>query len=79
MRKLSKAKDDEYSDKIRLNLVLHGAPAKFLMELRAKGFIRTYAHGINEGIRLLYDSIVQKELRIAHFHTLQETRLDGEE
>lgn len=76
--KENKDKDDKNQEsKIRLNLILHGAPAKFLIELRNKGFIRSYSDGISQAVRLLHDNIIEEQLRIARFNTLEENAFDG--
>jgi hypothetical protein len=61
---------------IRINLVLKGTPSRLLSELRSKGYVRTYSDAIVQGIRLLYDRIIQEELRGAHFHALEDDRMN---
>jgi hypothetical protein len=53
--------------KLRLNMVLEAETAKMLVELRARGVVRSYADGVNQAIQTFYDKIVERELRSARF------------
>lgn len=57
--------------KVRLNMVLRAETARILLELRARGVIRSYADGVNQAIRLFYDKIIEQDLRFARLQALQ--------
>ncbi|MEM3629258.1 MAG: hypothetical protein QXE06_07825 [Candidatus Bathyarchaeia archaeon] len=74
---MSKTKDVEYTaPKVRLSLILYGDTAKILLELRARGVVRSFADAINQGIRLLYDRIIEQDIRCARLKALQESLED---
>lgn len=69
---LSKTKEIEYdAPKVRLNLILRGDAAKILMELRAKGVVRSFADAVNQGIRLLYEKMIEQDIRYARLKAFQ--------
>lgn len=57
--------------KIRLSMTLFGETAKILAELRARGVIRSYSDGVCQGIRLLYEKILEQDLRSARLKVLE--------
>ena len=59
------------SIKVRLSLTLRGDTARILLELRAKGVIRSFADAVNQGIRLLYEKTIEQDIRYAHLKALQ--------
>lgn len=71
---LSKTKDVDYNaPKVRLSLTLYGDTARILLELRARGVVRSFADAINQGIRLLHAEVIQQDARYARLRAF----LDG--
>jgi hypothetical protein len=57
--------------KIRLNMILKDETARMLVELRARGVIRSYADGVNQAIQLFYDKIIERDLSAARLKVLR--------
>ena len=65
-------KDDKYKvPKVRLSLTLRGETAKILLELRARGIVRSYADCVNQAIRLLHEKVIEQDIRSARLKALQ--------
>lgn len=70
---LIKAQDDgPATPKVRLNLTLRGDIARILVELRARGIVRSYADCVNQAIRLLYEKIIEQDIRSARLKAFQD-------
>jgi len=53
------------SDKeIRINVRLSGEPGKTILELQKRGLIRDYSDAINQAIPLLFDKLLDRNLKV---------------
>ena len=64
--------------KVRLSMILRGETARILIELRARGIIRSYSDGVCQGIRLFYNKILEQDLRSARLKVLRDSGQEGE-
>jgi hypothetical protein len=71
--------DKDHEPKIRLNLILHGTPAKILRDLRKRGIIRSFSDGVNTAIQVFYDKTLEQDLRSARLATLEESQQEDRE
>jgi len=70
---LIKTKDDEYkAPKVRVSLTLCGDTARILLELRARGIVRSYADCVNQAVRLFYEKILEQDMRSARLKALHD-------
>jgi len=57
---------------IRINTTIKGEPAKQLLELKRRGIVITNTDAVVHGIRLLYQQIVEQDLKKAQLERLTE-------
>ncbi|MBI4258105.1 MAG: hypothetical protein HY619_04045 [Thaumarchaeota archaeon] len=49
---------------LRLNVRVFGEPAKMILEMQKRGLIRDYSDAINQAIPLLFDKVLERDLKV---------------
>jgi Arc/MetJ-type ribon-helix-helix transcriptional regulator len=52
-------------------MILRAETAKMLSELRSRGLIGSYSEGIRRSVQLLYEKILEQDLRSARLKVLR--------
>jgi len=51
--------------RVRINMVLTGEPAKWLLEWRARGLITSYTDAVIQALRVLHEQVMEQDLKSA--------------
>jgi len=49
--------------RVRINLVLRGEPAEWLISWRRRGLISSYSDAVTQALRALHEKIVEQDLK----------------
>ena len=63
--------------RVRINTILIGEPAKWLIEWRRRGLITSYTDAITQALRVLHERILEHDLKTVKAKNLKE--IEGEE
>ena len=62
--------------RVRINLVLKGELAEYLISWRRRGLIKSYSDGIAQALRVLHEKITEMDMKALQLKNLR--RVDGE-
>jgi hypothetical protein len=61
---------DEQEQKIRINTIIDGEPAKWLGEWKQRGLITSYTDGIIQALKIYNEKQIEQDLKKAQIATL---------
>jgi hypothetical protein len=61
---------DEKEQKIRINTIIDGEPAKWLGEWKQRGLITSYTDGILQALKIYNEKQIEQDLKKAQIATL---------
>jgi len=67
---LEKAKEKA---RIRINMIVEGEPAKWLIDWRRRGLVTSYTDGVIQAIRALNDKVTEQDLKSAQLGNIKRT------
>ena len=57
--------------KVRINTIVTGEPAKWLMEWKRRGLVTSYSDAILQALRLFNEKITEQDLKIAQLSKIK--------
>jgi hypothetical protein len=60
--------------RIRINTEIEGEPAKILLELKKRGIVSDNTDAVNQGLLVLYDRTLRRDLARLQLQRLKEVR-----
>ena len=70
MANREKSEVKEEQSKVRVNCTLTGKPAEALLDLKKRGIVISVREGVTQGLLVLHDQIIEKDLKEARLKTL---------
>lgn len=66
--------DPSRQTKVRINTEIEGEPAKILLELKQRGLVSDNTDAVNQGLLVLYDRMLKRDLARLQLQRLKEIR-----
>jgi hypothetical protein len=63
---------DKPQTKVRINTEIEGEPAKILLELKQRGLVSDNTDAVNQGLLVLYDRTLKRDLARLQLQRLKE-------
>ena len=70
-------KDEKNEPRVRINLVLRGEPAEWLISWRERGLISSYTDAVIQALRALHEKIVEQDLKALQIRNLNRINEDA--
>ncbi|MCW4046151.1 MAG: hypothetical protein NWE99_01110 [Candidatus Bathyarchaeota archaeon] len=71
MSRLVKATENHNGQKIRINTVVMGEPAKWLNEWKRRGIVTSYTDAIIQALRVFNERLTEQDLKSAQLENIQ--------
>ena len=65
---------DKPQTRVRINTEIEGEPAKILLELKQRGLVSDNTDAVNQGLLVLYDRTLKRDLARLQLQRLKEVR-----
>jgi hypothetical protein len=65
---------DKPQTRVRINTEIEGEPAKILLELKKRGLVSDNTDAVNQGLLVLYDRTLRRDLARLQLQRLKEVR-----
>lgn len=65
---------DKPQTRVRINTEIEGEPAKILLELKQRGLVSDNTDAVNQGLLVLYDRTLRRDLARLQLQRLKEIR-----
>ncbi|MEM3827966.1 MAG: hypothetical protein QXP36_01945 [Conexivisphaerales archaeon] len=66
-----KGKFEDKNCKIRINTVIIGEPARWLMEWKRRGLITSYTDGVIQALKALNEKMTEQDLKLIQLKNLR--------
>ncbi len=70
-------KAEKNEPRVRINLVLKGEPAEWLIKWRRRGLVSSYADAVIQALRALHEKIVEQDLKALQVRNLNRINEDN--
>lgn len=70
-------KAEKNEPRVRINLVLKGEPAEWLIKWRRRGLVSSYADAVIQALRALHEKIVEQDLKALQIRNLNRINEDA--
>ena len=60
--------------RVRINTEIEGEPAKILLELKQRGLVSDNTDAVNQGLLVLYDRVLKRDMARLQMQRLKEIR-----
>jgi hypothetical protein len=70
---LKKATENSNGSKIRINTIVIGEPAKWLIEWKRRGLVTSYTDAIIQALRTFNEKLTEQDLKSAQLGNMQRT------
>lgn len=68
---MNKATEKSNGQKIRINTVVVGEPAKWLNEWKRRGIVTSYTDAIIQALRVFNEKLIEQDLKSAQLENIQ--------
>lgn len=65
---------DKPQTRVRINTEIEGEPAKILLELKKRGLVSDNTDAVNQGLLVLYDRVLKRDMARLQLQRLKEVR-----
>lgn len=65
---------DKPQTRVRINTEIEGEPAKILLELKKRGLVSDNTDAVNQGLLVLYDRVLERDMARLQLQRLKELR-----